>query len=468
MRRQARGASVMVRQRGGAPLPCLDHARRNMAVDVRSLLTQPRPVATAISGALRAAAWAVGGGAGVLAAGLSVAAAHAFKGHDGSTRSSAAAPASSRRRAVRVPPAQHVPAIAGDPLPLQPPAAAPAAAPPQPAAPGRDVGRIMSGVARWPALGHHRRASSSPTRPALRGGARARSRRSSPPSTSPAAASAPTPTSPASTPAPAAPVRVGPLLLDAIAVALRAAALTDGIVDPTIGRGADPRRLRPRLRGARRTRRPGSSPRGWRAGGRSRSTPRAARCGSRGACASTSAPPRRRWPPTARPRRPPRRPAGAGVLVNLGGDIAVAGPAPAGGWPVRVADDHRAPPRGAGADADDSRSGGLATSSTTVRRWGAGAHHIIDPRTGLPARLAVAHRQRRGRDLRGRQHREHRRDRARRGRAGLARGARAPGPARRSRTAGRRRSPAGRGSSRRHDRATARRRSGTRRAAPAR
>ena len=45
------------------------------------------------------------------------------------------------------------------------------------------------------------------------------------------------------------PVRVGPLLFEAIAVALRAAALTDGIVDPTIGRGADPRRLRPRLRG---------------------------------------------------------------------------------------------------------------------------------------------------------------------------------------------------------------------------
>ena len=72
------------------------------------------------------------------------------------------------------------------------------------------------------------------------------------------------------------------------------------------------------------------------------------------------------------------------MLVNLGGDIAVAGPAPAGGWPVRVTDDHDAPPQAPG-QALTLRSGGLATSSTTVRRWGAGAHHIIDPRTGLPA-----------------------------------------------------------------------------------
>ena len=34
------------------------------------------------------------------------------------------------------------------------------------------------------------------------------------------------------------------------------------------------------------------------------------------------------------------------------------------------------------------RSGGVATSSTTVRQWTRGGvvlHHIIDPRTGLPA-----------------------------------------------------------------------------------
>jgi FAD:protein FMN transferase len=78
---------------------------------------------------------------------------------------------------------------------------------------------------------------------------------------------------------------------------------------------------------------------------------------------------------------------GAGILVNLGGDIAVAGTAPAGGWPVRVTDDHRAAPA-AGGQTVAIAAGGLATSSTTVRRWrtGAGiAHHIVDPRTGRSA-----------------------------------------------------------------------------------
>jgi thiamine biosynthesis lipoprotein len=72
---------------------------------------------------------------------------------------------------------------------------------------------------------------------------------------------------------------------------------------------------------------------------------------------------------------------GTGVLVNLGGDIAVAGPCPVGGWTVGVGDDHR----GAADQTITIESGGLATSSTTVRRWGANRHHIIDPRTGIPA-----------------------------------------------------------------------------------
>jgi FAD:protein FMN transferase len=77
---------------------------------------------------------------------------------------------------------------------------------------------------------------------------------------------------------------------------------------------------------------------------------------------------------------------GCGVLVSLGGDIAVAGEPPPQGWLVRVTDDHAA--------ADDApgqtvaiRSGGLATSSTTVRAWtsdGKPMHHIIDPATGAP------------------------------------------------------------------------------------
>jgi len=76
-----------------------------------------------------------------------------------------------------------------------------------------------------------------------------------------------------------------------------------------------------------------------------------------------------------------------GVIVSLGGDLALAGVAPPGGWAVRIADDHAA-----GADAPGQtvalRSGGLATSSTTVRRWRRGAadvHHILDPATGAPA-----------------------------------------------------------------------------------
>ena len=81
--------------------------------------------------------------------------------------------------------------------------------------------------------------------------------------------------------------------------------------------------------------------------------------------------------------------AGSGVLVALGGDIAIAGPVPAGGWRVRVTDDHHA-----GAEAPGQwivlRSGGLATSSITARRWQAGArslHHLINPASGAPAEV---------------------------------------------------------------------------------
>ncbi len=77
-----------------------------------------------------------------------------------------------------------------------------------------------------------------------------------------------------------------------------------------------------------------------------------------------------------------------GVLVSLGGDVAVAGEAPADGWPIRVTDDHAAPDWAAGQTVTIS-SGGLATSSTTVRTWTVGGrqvHHIIDPSTGESAR----------------------------------------------------------------------------------
>lgn len=73
-----------------------------------------------------------------------------------------------------------------------------------------------------------------------------------------------------------------------------------------------------------------------------------------------------------------------GFLVDLGGDLAVAGPPPAGGWVVAVA--------GAdGAARCTIRTGDLAiaTSSTERRRWrtsgGEARHHIVDPRTGAVA-----------------------------------------------------------------------------------
>ncbi|GAA0350206.1 FAD:protein FMN transferase [Actinoallomurus spadix] len=80
---------------------------------------------------------------------------------------------------------------------------------------------------------------------------------------------------------------------------------------------------------------------------------------------------------------------GCGVLVGLGGDIAVGGPPPEGGWRIRVTDDHRdnGPGDAPGQDVVIS-AGGLATSSVTVRRWRRGdqrLHHIIDPATGIPA-----------------------------------------------------------------------------------
>jgi len=76
---------------------------------------------------------------------------------------------------------------------------------------------------------------------------------------------------------------------------------------------------------------------------------------------------------------------GVAVAVDCGGDIAVRGPVPDGGWPMRVC-----AKVGDGAGQDITvYDGGLATSGTTVRRWRRGGvelHHIIDPSTGLPAR----------------------------------------------------------------------------------
>lgn len=74
---------------------------------------------------------------------------------------------------------------------------------------------------------------------------------------------------------------------------------------------------------------------------------------------------------------------GCGVLVSLGGDIAVGGPAPSGGFRVGLAD------VSGGVEVCETvaiASGGLATSGIMSRRWRLGHHivnHIVDPSTGL-------------------------------------------------------------------------------------
>jgi thiamine biosynthesis lipoprotein len=80
-----------------------------------------------------------------------------------------------------------------------------------------------------------------------------------------------------------------------------------------------------------------------------------------------------------------------GVLVSLGGDIAVGGTPPRDGWPVTVAEepDPEGAPRGrSGSQFVRLPAGAVATSSVAVRRWRRGStvlHHIVDPRTGRPA-----------------------------------------------------------------------------------
>ncbi len=180
------------------------------------------------------------------------------------------------------------------------------------------------------------------------------------------------------------PVRVSPLLAEALQVALRAAEATDGLVDPTVGRAVSElgydRDFAAIARDLAAPVKPAGEAPGWRrvAADWSRRevvVPRGVRLdlGATG----------KAWA-ADRASTVLARELGCGVLVGLGGDVAVAGRAPAGGWPVVVGDDHAA--------ADPLRdpviavaSGGLATSSTVCRTWqraGRTVHHIVDPRTG--------------------------------------------------------------------------------------
>jgi thiamine biosynthesis lipoprotein ApbE len=179
-------------------------------------------------------------------------------------------------------------------------------------------------------------------------------------------------------------VTVSPLLADAIAAALRAAKLTNGRVDPTVGgalmvAGYD--RDISQVRGSRVRRLRAARVEGWRVIELDRSAgtvrvPGGVRL-DLGATAKALAADRAT-------DRALAASGASGILVNLGGDIAVAGSPPRGGWPIRVTD-------GRGSTSGQLvtiASGGLSTSSTTVRRWrrrGGHAHHIIDPHTGAPA-----------------------------------------------------------------------------------
>ncbi len=74
----------------------------------------------------------------------------------------------------------------------------------------------------------------------------------------------------------------------------------------------------------------------------------------------------------------------AGVCVNVGGDVRVAGTGPDGGWTVAVEHPWAASP----VALVGLTEGALATSTTLLRRWtvdGEGAHHVVDPATGRPA-----------------------------------------------------------------------------------
>lgn len=190
------------------------------------------------------------------------------------------------------------------------------------------------------------------------------------------------------------PIRVSALLLEAVAAGVRAAAQTDGDVDPTLGEtlialgydrdfdlGLDDRGARDAAPSKRRL--AFTSIVGW----------RTIRIDLEARTVSLGQGVRLDLGATAKALAADHAAAAAadaarcGVLVSLGGDIATAGPAPPEGWRVRVTDDHRA-----GVDAPGQwitiHCGGLATSSTSARRWRSGGstvHHLLDPSSRLPA-----------------------------------------------------------------------------------
>jgi thiamine biosynthesis lipoprotein len=188
-------------------------------------------------------------------------------------------------------------------------------------------------------------------------------------------------------------VPISERMLEALQLALRAAAVTDGAVDPTLGASlnaqgydrdweelarvgpGEPLDRGPHAPAAR-------DHEAWRAVELGRRPPAvrvpAGLALDLGATAKALA--------ADRGARAAHLAGGAGALLSLGGDVAVCGPPPSGGWLVRVTDDHRHTDDRAG-QLITVVSGGLATSSLVARRWyhdGRAVHHVLDPRTGLP------------------------------------------------------------------------------------
>ncbi len=182
---------------------------------------------------------------------------------------------------------------------------------------------------------------------------------------------------------------VSPLLAAVLHIALRAAELTDGAVDPTVGAAMaaigydrDFAALPADRPGRPAVPAPGWWRIGWNPARREVLVPRGIALDvgatAKALAADLAA---KRIAATLR----------CGVLVSLGGDLSVAGTAPPGGWPVLVGDDHTRPDTELIEDGGRGVtivSGGLATSGTVRRRWrrdGAVVHHIVDPRTGTSA-----------------------------------------------------------------------------------
>lgn len=180
------------------------------------------------------------------------------------------------------------------------------------------------------------------------------------------------------------PVRVGPLLFEAIEVALHAAVRTGGAVDPTVGNAIAALGYDADLDDV--LSRPPSPPQalGTVAGfahvqtdpsERSVRIPRGVRL-DLGATAKALAADRAATAIAGH--------LGQGVLVSLGGDVAVAGSVPTGGWAVGIAQESSTPV-GEVEQVVAITHGGLASSATSVRSWQSGertVHHIVDPRTG--------------------------------------------------------------------------------------